>query len=150
MHLIWGFRTYSTLGSSLRERGGALLSNPFRLYSTHFILAEPRFQASRKETESRVSALLEPVTCLLGQKQQQQEKPSMLKRQLLSPPALYHSTLASFPCPSLESLFISSTAWLGSEGDTPPHPPEMKHQRLALLAEQSSCCVGVGLSKTTN
>lgn len=74
----------------------------------------------------------------------------MLKRQLLSPPALYHSTLASFPCPSLESLFISSTAWLGSEGDTPPHPPEMKHQRLALLAEQSSCCVGVGLSKTTN
>lgn len=148
MHLIWGFGTYSTLGSSLREGGGVLFSNPFRLYSTQFILVEPRFQASRKETESKVSALLEPVTCLLGQKQQQQEKPSMLKRQLLSPPALYHPTLASFPCPSLESLFISSVAWLGSEGNTPP--PEMKHQWLALLAEQSSCCVSVGLSKTTS
>lgn len=53
----------SALGSSLRE-AGAWLSNLWRPHSAHFLLAEPRSQTSRKETESKRSALLgTPYLC---------------------------------------------------------------------------------------
>lgn len=117
--VIWGWDIQHSR-EQFKGRRGALFSHPFRLHRTHFMMGEPRFQTNRKETESKLSALTEPVTCLLGE-QQPREEPSMLKKQLLSLQAALLPTPSSFPCPSLESIFISSTAWLGSEGDS--HQP---------------------------
>lgn len=66
--VIWGWDIQYPR-EQFRGRGGALFSHPFRLHSPHFMLGEPRFQTSRKETESELSALTEPVTCLLGEQQ---------------------------------------------------------------------------------
>ena len=135
-HLIWNLGAHSTLGSSVREAGGALLSNPHRLYHAHFILVEPRCRTSGKR--KAVPTLRAQVTCVPGQ-QQQFEGPSMSHAgQLRSPPAL--------PAPPWPLGL--APPWSASSFPPPPGWAQ-RETRQRLLAELSSCCAGVGLSKTT-
>lgn len=125
--------------------GGALFSHPFRPQSARFIPGEPRFQTSRKETESQVSVLKEPVTCLRVCSSSRRSHPC--RRGSDSHCKLNPALPCPLPCtpPLRASSFPPLPVWAQRETHT-----EMKNQRLILLAEQSSCCADVGLSQTTN
>lgn len=119
MHLIWKFGnlnscqiTHSTLGSSVREAGGALLSNPLRPI---LFLWSPDARPAGNGKQSRPSESGLPVSWASSSSARGRPCHRAAALTTRSP----GSALASWPCPSLECLFISSTAWLGSEGDTP-------------------------------
>lgn len=126
---------YSTLGSSVRKQEvpGSLIPEGYTMPILFLWSPDSRPAGNGRQSQPSERGYLCPGPAAAAR------GAIRAAGQLRSPPALPRSALASWPCPSLERLFIYLHRLAGLRRET----------RQLLLAKLSSRCAGVGLSKTT-